>query len=241
MRNLLFFMFLVGVFMYSRNGNGCNCSIGGVKGTGPVKTESRDLSSFNAISVDCSGNVEIVASETFRVEITAQENILRLLKSEIKNNNLNLDFERNVYTSEDVKIKIFVPNLEEISLGGSANINANLPLNGDKLELTISGSGSITVGNADFKKVNCSVGGSGNIEVSGKTDIVEASISGSGGVNAQNLAAREGETSVSGSGSVSCNVEQKLDASISGSGEVKYKGSPTVESSISGSGGISKI
>jgi Putative auto-transporter adhesin, head GIN domain len=241
MRNLLLFMFLVGIFMFSRKSNGCNFSFGGVKGEGPMKTENRDLSNFTGLSVECSGNVEIVASETYRIEISAQENIIALLTTEIKNNTLVLDFSKNISTKDDVRFKIFVPNLNEISLGGSANIVAFLPLTGDEFETSVGGSGNIEIKSAEFKKVTCTVSGSGNINITGKTDLIEASISGSGGVESLNLAAQNGDASVSGSGSVTCNVEQKLEASISGSGEIKYKGNATAETSVSGSGSVSKI
>jgi hypothetical protein len=227
--------------MYSRNSNGCNIGFGGVKGKGPMKTETRDLSNFTGLSVECSGDIEIISSETYRVEITAQENILPLFKSEIKDNNLRLDFDRSIWTNDGIKIKVFAPNLDEISLGGSANIVASLPLSGDKLELAVGGSGNIDVKSADFKKVTCSIGGSGNIDITGKTDFIEASVSGSGGVSSLNLTSQNAEASISGSGSITCNVEQKLEASISGSGEVKYKGNATAETSVSGSGSVSKI
>jgi Putative auto-transporter adhesin, head GIN domain len=235
-------MFLVGMFMFFRKGSGCHFGgFGSVKGKGPIKTETRDLSSFNSLSIECSGNVEIIASETFRVELSAQENLLSFMESEVKGNTLKLDFKDNLWSSEPINIKVYVPNLEEISLGGSANIVAKLPLSGEKLDLSVGGSGNIEVGSADFKKVVCAVGGSGNINVSGKTESIEASISGSGGVDSQNLVAQTGEASISGSGTVTCNISQKLEASISGSGEVQYKGSPEVETSVSGSGSVSKI
>jgi len=65
MRNLIIFMLLVGVFVLVKRS--CHFSFLGVRGEGPLKTETRSLSGFHAVALDLSGDVEISVSDTYLV------------------------------------------------------------------------------------------------------------------------------------------------------------------------------
>ena len=243
MRNLFLFMLLVGIFMFGRNGFkfGFFGMFNGVSGTGPVKTELRSVSGFKSLSLNISGDVEFSVSDQYSVEVQAQENLLPLLKTVVEGENLQISFEQNVRSHENILVKVSAPNFEGFHLDGSGNIRAMTPLKGEKLKLDISGSGNISIPQADIGELRCDVSGSGGIELGGKAQKMSVHVGGSGAIDSRNLNAETMDADISGSGDIQCTVSQTLNAQVSGSGNVRYNGTPQVDARVSGSGTVEKF
>ncbi len=64
-----------------------------VKGSGNVVTESRDISDFKGVDVSGVFQVEITAQKDFSVEIEADDNLMPLIKTEVRNGVLHLETE----------------------------------------------------------------------------------------------------------------------------------------------------
>jgi hypothetical protein len=243
MRYLLFFMVLVGIFVLGKRA--CTFSpfsIGGVRGEGPLKTETRNASGFHAIDFDIAGDIEISVADNYSIEVQAQENLLPLLKTEVNSDGrLVIYFSESVSYNQDLKIRVSGPAFDALSLSGSGNMRVNTPLNADRMQLSLGGSGNVFVPQGNFGALDCDISGSGSIEAGGKANSMSISLSGSGQVKAKGLATNELRTDVSGSGSVEATVLQTLKANISGSGNVRYAGTPTVESNVSGSGSVKPL
>lgn len=243
MRYLIFFMVLVGIFVLG--GRSCfhgNFNFGGgIRGEGPVKTETRDLRDFHGVESAVPAKVEIRVADQYQVEIQGQENILAALKTEVRDGKLHVYFEENVSQTDDLVLRIAAPAFDDLSLAGSGNMNVLTPLHSERLELSIGGSGEIQLPQADVGNMSCTIAGSGNIEVGGKAGDVHFEIAGSGDVAAKDLLANTGKADIAGSGSVTCNVAQTLKASIAGSGDVFYLGTPSVDAEVSGSGKVKKL
>jgi hypothetical protein len=241
MRYLLIFMVLFGLFMFGARNFHFDSFGFGVKGEGPVKTETRAASDFHAIESSIAGDVEVSVSDNYFVEVQAQETLLPILKTEVENGTLKIYFSENVSYSEDLKIRVSAPAFDRFSLGGSGVIRATGPIRAEKMTMEIAGSGDIVVKESEFGSASASIAGSGSIELGGKSGALHAEIAGSGDVEAKQLTTNDLDVAISGSGSVSCDVAQHLKASIAGSGDVYYSGQPTVESNVSGSGTVKKI
>ena len=242
MRYLILFMFLIGIFVLGNQSfGGFHFGFGGVSGKGPVEKETRSVGDFHAVEVEIPADVEVRVSDQYSVEVQAQENLLPLLKAEVKDGKLRLYFEENVSNAKDLKVWVSAPSFDHLALSGSGTLKAVSPLSGDRLELSIGGSGDIDVPQADVAKMQCSIAGSGNIKVAGKAGEIGFEIAGSGDIAAKDLLANTGKASIAGSGSVTCHVEQTLKAEIAGSGDVFYTGSPSVDTEIAGSGKVKKL
>ncbi|MBK6994292.1 MAG: DUF2807 domain-containing protein [Lewinellaceae bacterium] len=243
MRNLLIFMFLVAVFVLgSRSCNFGNVSFGdGIKGEGPVQTETRTATDFHAIELNISGNVDVTIGENYSVEVSAQQNLLPLLKTEVKDGTLRIFCNENMNSSEDIKIRVTAPAFDQFSLAGSGEIRVPNALRAEKMELNISGSGDVFCPQSDFGVLNISIVGSGDIELGGKANDMKADISGSGEIRAKGLTTNTLKVNITGSGTVTADVSMDLVANISGSGDVFYSGSPKVESNVIGSGSVEKL
>ncbi len=243
MRYLILFMFAAGIFVLgSRScGNNWAFGFGGVRGKGPVKTENRKVSDFHAIDAQISGLIEVRTSDQYSVEVDAQENLLAILKTEVKNGTLKIYFDKNVWGSDDLVIRVSAPSYDALALAGSGHFDVKSTLRGEKLKLSVAGSGEIDLPEADVNNLNCEIAGSGDIEVGGHAATANYSIAGSGDIHAKQLAAEEGKAEIAGSGAIHCRVTQRLKASIAGSGDIYYAGSPSVDTDISGSGSVKHV
>jgi putative autotransporter adhesin-like protein len=213
-----------------------------VIGEGPLVTQTRAVSNFTGVSFETSGNAYVTIGPAYEVEITAQQNILDVINSNVVSGVLHIDFKDNVRVREheDVTVNISLPAADYFRLSGSGNMDVSGNVAANNLKLTLSGSGNINVQNAVVgDKIDAEVSGSGNISVGNGSAVNEdVDISGSGNIYLIGVSSYKTTTHISGSGDVKVVVSQWLDAHISGSGSVYYHGNPIISTSISGSGKV---
>jgi len=213
-----------------------------VVGEGPLVTQTRNVGNFTGVSSEMSGKVNFTIAPDFKVEITAQQNILDVLNTNVVNGVLHIDFRNNVRVREheDLLINITAPYADYFRLSGSGNMNVQGDVAANNLKVTLSGSGDIAVQNAVIgDKIDTDISGSGNISIANGAAVNEdVDISGSGKVEMAGVAAQNAVTHTSGSGDVKLALSTNLDAHISGSGSVYYHGNPIISTHISGSGRV---
>jgi hypothetical protein len=202
---------------------GCEGTVpfGGLRGSGDLITETRDVSGFDEIVVLGSGTVNVEVTGTESLEVEAEDNIMPFLTIEVVNGRLELGFESGQLLSPRRDITYTITAAQ---------------LNG----VTIRGSGDIEATNVDADTFAAEISGSGDVTPAGTSRHLTVTISGSGKFDGSDLEAATGEVKVSGSGNVTVNVADDLDVTISGSGDVKYIGDPSLSTDISGSGDISQ-
>jgi hypothetical protein len=213
-----------------------------VVGEGPLVTQTRTVGNFTGISSEMSGKVNFAIAPEYKVEITAQQNILDVLNTNVINGVLHIDFKNNVRVKvyDDMIINITAPYADYFRLSGSGNMNVQGDIAANNLKVTLSGSGNIAVQNAVIgDKIDTDISGSGNISIANGSAVNEdVDISGSGKVEMAGVAAQNAVTHTSGSGDVKLALSKNLDAHISGSGSVFYHGNPIISTHISGSGRV---
>ncbi|MDO9194690.1 MAG: DUF2807 domain-containing protein, partial [Undibacterium sp.] len=225
---------------------GCEVSVNQheLKGSGKTATEVRTVSAFDSVSNVTPFNVVVTAEGTSRVEITGDDNLLAEVETIVEGNTLLLRNKRKgglrfSWNHAPVTIKITAPAINKISNSGSGDMRLS-QLHGDKLLLTLDGSGDIQAsgtvgeakvkahgsGNLDLAQLHATTftleqNGSGNVHVNGITQSLEANINGSGDLEADGLQLDRATLNVKGSGSATLNgVIKSLTAELSGSGDL---------------------
>jgi hypothetical protein len=210
-----------------------------IKGKGEKVTETRNLSGFNKISFSIDGDLSYVQDSVYFIEITAQQNVLEVITTEMDGGTLRIDSDKWIRKHNGIKIIVHSPHMYAFDLSGSGNIESSSAILTSQLDLDISGSGNIALASVQADQLEVKISGSGNITVSGGVATNQkATVSGSGDIDMLGLTANYSDAKISGSGSVTVWVLDQLNANISGSGNVKYKGNPLVNTSISGSGSV---
>lgn len=215
-----------------------SCIYDTIEGNGIRASEGRVITAFDKVKSSGEFEIHITNGDTYEVIVSAEENIISYIETQVSNGTLSIDTEEHTKIRNDLPMEVFItlPELEAIKLSGSGTITTDYFIC-DKMELTVSGSGKITTA-CDAREVKASVSGSGTIRISGTADNADYRISGSGNIKASDLSINKCKTAISGSGDMWVAVDQSLNAHISGSGNVYYYGDPNIETHISGSGNV---
>lgn len=210
-----------------------------IKGSGREATETRPVSGAQSLVVMGAIDVTFTTGEPEQVLLTADDNILPLIETEVSNGILHLGSKGGYTTRLGVKAEIRLRRLESIELSGSGDIAARVDPT-PSFAVSIRGSGDIAVRGVDASRVSSSVSGSGHASLAGRCEHLDVDIRGSGDVNAGDLACAEADVSISGSGDANVNASARLGVTVRGSGDVEYAGSPVLSQEIRGSGSVSK-
>ncbi|HET6994238.1 MAG TPA: DUF2807 domain-containing protein, partial [Chitinophagaceae bacterium] len=113
-----------------------------VIGEGPIVNETRSVSNFTGISAEMSGRVNFNIGPNFKVEVTAQQNILNVLNTNVVNGVLHIDFKNGVRVRsyQDLIINVTAPYADYFRLSGSGQMNVFGTVTANNLKLSMSGS-----------------------------------------------------------------------------------------------------
>lgn len=224
----------------------CSCNFWShetIKGTGNLKTETRNIDVTSRISLSGFFDVEIVQGSPQSIVVEADENLLTYIITDNNNGWLNIHTKDNVNLTSMNKIKVFIRTdaVSDLKISGSGNIEGSGKFVGQNhLKIDVSGSGKIKM-ETNTPDVEAHISGSGDIELSGETKYETIHISGMGDYKSANLKAENVEVHISGSGNVRVFAESNLNVHIAGSGDVYYRGNPDITKSIAGSGNIRQL
>ena len=187
-------------------------------GVGDPITEEFELDNFDEFTVDGSMDVKLTQGPEQKVFVTAQPNILDLIRTRVNNGHWKITYTRPVNIDRKTIIEITLPDIRRMEIDGSGDITGQNDFDLDNLDIRIDGSG--------------------DVELFGQVENQFIDIDGSGDVDNFDLISQKTTVIIDGSGDVEVTAEVKLDVEISGSGDVKFKGDPDVDIKVDGSGEV---
>ncbi|MDB4534589.1 DUF2807 domain-containing protein [Vicingaceae bacterium] len=217
-----------------------NSCIDSIDGNGDVVKEKRTISSFNKI--DISGGYEVLINQGSdeRLEIEADENLLELIETEVRNNILYISSKQPIGNAESLKLYITTVNLNDIDVAGAIELSNKGTFESEKLEIEVSGAADINL-DIEVEKLTMDMSGASETTLTGSANSFSIDISGAGELDAKKLKTKNTTIDISGAGSAVVFVKETLEVSVSGAGSVKYKGSPKVKQDISGAGSVEQL
>lgn len=205
-----------------------------IEGSGTGASETRPVAAFNSVNLETEAEVTIVQGTPQNLEVSADDNILPLITTEVSNETLTIAETSCYTTSLGVKVAATIPTIDAIKVGTSGSVTgSNLSLQNPSV--STSSSGSINLSDITASAVTAKVSGSGDITLTGTADSISINISSSGNITADECTTGAGTVTVSASGDARVYATDTLHVTISGSGNVYYRGNPTVQQNISGS------
>lgn len=195
-----------------------SCSKEDFYGSGDTLSEFRNVASFTRVFSEGTFKVNITKGEEQSVEITADDNIMQRVRTDVTNGQLRLYLTDGNYNNVHLEAHITVLDLKEISNSGDGDVYIHN--NNDA---------------GVFKTINS---GAANIYLEGSCDFLDIQNEGSGTILAYHMPAKECKINIQGSGDIEVICEATLNVKIKGSGNVYYKGTPSINTKISGSGKV---
>ncbi|HSN21043.1 MAG TPA: head GIN domain-containing protein [Usitatibacter sp.] len=213
-----------------------------VQGSGHAVTEERAVSGFHGISVSLPAHVVILQGKEERATVTADDNVLPKLLTNVSGGVLELRFREavSVRTRTPIEITVRARSIDRIAIAGAAKVEAPR-LEGERLLANLSGSTQLVLPGLALGRLSIHSSGHTHALAIGRVDALDLDIDGAGEINAVRLDAKRADISISGSAKVVAWVRDALRVQVSGSGLVSYFGDPAVEKSVSGSAVVARM
>lgn len=208
-----------------------------VRGNGNVKKETRKVSSFDALNISSAFEVYLTQGNSESLVIEADDNLLDIIKTEVRGGVLKIYVDANIRHSKTMKAYISFKMLNMIELSGACELYGENKFKLDNLELELSGASDIKM---DFtaNKVYLDLSGASDIEFKGSAQRMDIDASGATDLHALDFEVKECAVDASGACNIRVFVTDELSVDASGASTVRYKGNPGIEIDISGASSI---
>ncbi len=210
-------------------------------GSGNLKTEQHSVEDFTGVDISSAFEFEIKQSDSYGVNITADDNILDKVEVTKDGNTLKIGL-KNFVSLGPVTLKAVVtmPKLTSLVVSGASRGTISDFISAEKFTLDISGaskvSGDITAGDADFD-----ISGASTVQLDGAAANMVVDVSGASRFNLGGFKVNNAKLTVSGACTGTVNPAGRLDADVSGASRLSYLGTPVMGNiNISGASTISK-
>lgn len=218
MKKLLLISMLTATALFSFSA--CGHLGKGIQGSGVRKTEKRDLGSFTSIQASGAYEMKVTCQQPASFEIEGDDNILPLIKTEVRDGVLHIHNEKSYNPTTVIMIRI-----------GLADLN----------RFATDGAGDVSITNVKNEKLSVNSTGAARIKAEGQTKLIEINVPGAAKIDASNLRADRATVTVNGAAQVDVHASQQLDVTVSGVGQVTYYGNPgVVNKSVTGLGSVTK-
>ncbi len=217
------------------------CMLNCIHGSGKQASEDRKVTDFKKISISGGFKVILKQDSSMSLHITADDNLLKYIKTEISGTRLKIYTKKNICNAGPMEVTVGVRNLEEIKASGAVEVESDGNIKTQDLRLKLSGATKVTM---DLNAANVSTEGSGATELflKGQATSHSVDLSGSGKLHALDFVVGSYTISTSGVGDCEINVLNSLAVHSSGASSVKYKGNPSnITNDKSGSSSVEKI
>jgi hypothetical protein len=184
-------------------------------GSGRLVTESRPAAGFSGVAVSGAGHAIIEQTGVESLQVTAEDNILPFVRTEVRDGRLFLGFQPrvSVNTTRGVEYRVTVAELTEVEASGASLVEI-LRLDTGELTARLSGASSY--------------------HAAGIADDHYVDLSGASRCQAGDLVSREVTANLSGASYGLVRVRDRLVATVSGASILEYIGDPAVEARVSG-------
>jgi hypothetical protein len=193
-----------------------------IVGSGRVVTESRPVAGFSTISVSAAARVVIVQSDIESLSVTAEDNILPRVRTEVVGGRLVIDLApgTSLSTTRGIVFEVSARTLTAIDATGATRVEV-ASLEADALSLRVAGASQIT-GSGTARELRLDLSGAVQCQLDG-------------------LVSRSAVAIVSGTSYARLRVADSLGATASGSSVVEYYGDPVVVANVSGTSAVRRL
>jgi len=192
-----------------------------VIGSGVVATESRAVTPFRNLIVTGPLRVWLYPGAAGSIEITAEDNVLPLVRTEVRGDRLHLFLvDGSLTTTHGIHVRIASTELREVEGSGAAQIEVD-GLAVEWLETRLSGASSLVV--------------------SGRADQHELHLSDASRCWARHLQSRRVTADLSGASNGLVAVSESLSVRASGASTLEYLGDPLLTLDVSGTSVVRRV
>jgi hypothetical protein len=209
----------------------------GEKGNGNVVTDSRKITEeFTKVSASEGLVVYVTQAEEFSIEVEADDNVIDLIDTKIKNGKLRINTSKNIgHATKNIYVSL--PKVTALAGSSGSHLETKNAIKTAELEVDGS-SGAILELEVVSNEIDIDASSGANLRISGTANEALIDVSSGGNINAKNLQTQNCNADASSGGNVKVQVSRSLVADASSGGNISYSGDPTVETKKSVSGSV---
>lgn len=154
-----------------------------IRGVGALTNLERETWGVTGIVINDMINVVIMKSDSAKIIIEAQENIVHLVDTKVSNGICQVEFMRgyNVRPTLPVTVYIYTNEINYIEIDGTGDLSTNDVFDTlNILEIKIDGTGNVDFSWLEADEIFVKINGSGNAKLNGNGQSLSANIDGSG-------------------------------------------------------------
>ena len=211
----------------------------GKRGNGEVVKESREVyEEFTEISASEGMDVYVTQGDNFTIEVEADENIIELIGTDIKNGKLKVHAIENIGRATK-RVHVSLPSVTGLSASSGADLYTQNVIRANKISLDASsGAGIKAALVAD--EVDADTSSGADIRIEGEAVLFYADASSGSDIKAKDFTVRTCHADASSGADISVNVSESLIADASSGADISYVGNPDVQKKKSYSGRVHK-
>jgi hypothetical protein len=210
------------------------CAVTRIEGSGNLTTKSFDFGDFIRVEAANGIQLELSHSNTFNVELTADDNVMEYIEVNKSGNTLKVKPKANTaFRSATMIARVTMPHLLQLDLSGGSEAYITGFHSSDDLSVRLSGgshiNGFITPSDITVANANFDLSGGSHVRLIGSADGgVSIYCSGGSHINLEGFSVNNADVKLSGGSHATVNVSGTLNVDISGGSEVIYTGNPTM-------------
>jgi len=196
-----------------------------ITGNKIVTTQDRPVTSFHAIKVSGGIDVELSQGNALKLQVEADENLIALIRTEVKEGVLNIYPSESIRDAKTLKIHLTFQKIDAITASGGCDIESNHKLSFDILKVDLSGGCDIEL---DCKAGNleCKLSGGCDAEFKGEAENGTFDASGGCDVKASEFWLKNCSVDATGGSDVTVYATGELTLKASGASDITYSGNP---------------
>lgn len=193
-----------------------------VEGNGKELTQTRKTGHFSVLHVDGAFSINVLCGQRkTKLKITGDSNIVPHIATEVKGETLYISAKKSFCSKIPIMVSIEVPDLNTLNLEGANDIS---------------------VSEIDNAKIRVTLDGTGDINLSGKTDVLTVDLHGAGNLHAVDLKADEVRITANDATGAEVHAVRKLHAVCRDVGAIRYDGNPMdIKIDVSDVGDVERI
>lgn len=209
----------------------------GEKGNGIVTTDTRPVNeNFTAVTSSEGLEVYVTQADEFKIKVEADENIIDLIGTDIKNGNLKIYAIKNIGNATK-KVFVSLPEISELKSSSGSHLKVESPITAGSLHIDAS-SGAILYAAITADQVTIDGSSGANMTLLGKAKSSTIAASSGANISAKDLVTQFCDAASSSGGNITIHVSESLTADASSGGNISYSGKAQVTSKKSVSGSV---
>lgn len=217
-----------------------SCMIDGISsvtGNRNVITETRKINDdFTKIEVGQGIQLYITQSDDLSLVVKADENLHKLIRTEVNNGVLKISSKRNIRRAKSKKIYLTVPNISSIKATSGSEVITENTIKADVFDIHVSSGADARIDvNADT--VNSSSSSGADLRIKGTANYYTAKATSGSSIRAYSLESKNATIKVNSGANIDVYAIESLTAKASSGGDIDYKGNPKKIDKKTSSGG----